>query len=411
MTDLKLEIPDIETPAPQRSSTPLKALVIVGMLLVVNTSLLVALLVRQRKATTGVDDERLKKTAILLEERDLPTEAAEAWERYLATADLSGEARAKVLYRIGTLYRKAGRFEKAAAAFLESKATYPLKDLEGDLKRNLKDCLEKAGKFAAVSRELMEETQGKKASPGKVLAEMDGLKITESDLDERIQQEVDDRLYSMGFTPGEATKEVRKRILERLSTPTGKRNMLQRMLYEELLYREAITAGLHKQRRIQRMLDEMKRRVLAQRYLEDYLQQQVKITPSEVKDYYKSHLAEFTEPEKVRISWIAADTEEEARKIIKSMKAGKAVPAGARRNDPSVKLPGIITKGKIPNSIPRQDAETLFSLKRGTLLDHPVKIGRRWVVIKVEEHIPPRTRKFEEVKEQVLRRVEERKRF
>ncbi len=85
--------------------------------------------------TVSPDTE--KRVALKLEERDLWGPAAEAWTRYLASKNLSDEQRAKIHYRLGTLYARAEQYENALDALYRSEETFRIASLEQEMKELL----------------------------------------------------------------------------------------------------------------------------------------------------------------------------------------------------------------------------------------------------------------------------------
>ena len=242
-------------------------------------------------APSGAEGE--KNLALRLEEKDLHNAAIDAWERYLAGASLGDEERAKIYWRLGGLYQKAERFEEAVGAYYRCEAAHPLPDISNELGRRVKECLERLGRFSAVTRELAERTEGSVADADRVIAEIGHQKITMADLEAAIEQQADTTLQASPYAAGQARKELRDKMLKEMSTIPAKQQMLQRMVIEEVLYRKAMEDGLAGDADLKRLVSRLQRQLLAGRVLENEMEKEIRISMSDLKTYYEAHKAEY----------------------------------------------------------------------------------------------------------------------
>ncbi len=256
--------------------------------------------IQLRDAPTGTisvpaGGEAEKTLALRLEEKGLHNAAIDAWERYLAGVSLGSEERAKIYWRLGGLYRKAERFEEAVGAYYRCEAAHRLPDIENELGRRVKECLERLGRFSAVGRELTERTEGVSPEADRVIAEIGQQKITLADLEAAIEQQTDTALQASPYAAGEARKAIREKMLKQMSTAEAKKQMLQRMVIEEVLYRKAMENGLAGDADLKRLVSRLQRQLLAGKVLEQEMEKQIKIGPSDLQNYYEAHKAEFVE--------------------------------------------------------------------------------------------------------------------
>ena len=125
------------------------------------------------------------------------------------------------------------------------------------------------------------------------------------------------------------------------------------------------------------------------------------------KEYYEEFKSEFHEPEKVKARNIVVKTEEEAKNIIARLDQGEdfAKLAVELSIDPSVKdNDGVIDYFDRDAMLVDEFKDAAFSLKIGEYTKKPVKTIYGYHVIKVEDKIAAKTRTFEEVKEELINR-------
>ncbi|NOX57964.1 MAG: hypothetical protein GXP29_03790, partial [Planctomycetes bacterium] len=119
----KLNVPQADKTPPSRGGLSGLAFVLLLILLVVNVMrFFVAppgtVVSRRGAADSGMPDvEQLKQVAIDLENKNISSEAADLWERYLEMASLSALEAGNIRYRVGKLRFEAGQFDKAFAQY------------------------------------------------------------------------------------------------------------------------------------------------------------------------------------------------------------------------------------------------------------------------------------------------------
>ena len=102
-----------------RIGVSVPTLLLLAAVLAVSIASLVVVLLPDQRAAAGSDlsTGELEELALRLEQRGLLQPAIETWEAYLARAQMSREDRARVWYRIGTLYQTTGQHERAIEYF------------------------------------------------------------------------------------------------------------------------------------------------------------------------------------------------------------------------------------------------------------------------------------------------------
>ena len=111
-------------------------------------------------------------------------------------------------------------------------------------------------------------------SADEVLAEVDGIKITRSDV-ENVYREL--------------PQEYRKKL-----SPNFKKEILELLIEQSLLYKEALSLKLDRNPEIAKKIENCKKRILSEELLKRIFESKLNVAPAEIKDYYRKHLKEFT---------------------------------------------------------------------------------------------------------------------
>jgi len=141
----------------------------------------------------------------------------------------------------------------------------------------------------------------------------------------------------------------------------------------------------------------------------------VAVTPLQVEDYYESHQKEFRIPETVQVRHIllrvpeGADAKKEeevrakARMVGEQLTKGADFAALARKysEDPSSSRGGDLGKLRRGESVPEFE-KAAFSLKPGQISE-PVRTQFGFHVIQVLSREPEKTRRLEDVREEIVR--------
>ncbi|MFO7916045.1 MAG: hypothetical protein R6U43_10200 [Candidatus Krumholzibacteriales bacterium] len=244
----------------------------------------------------GGSGERLEELALKLEKRELGAEAADAWKEYLEAADPDREESGKIWYRIGKIYQENGDYPGALAAYYRAESFGPLEGLENDISGRVTECLEMMGKFSALESELADRTSISERPPeGKVIAEIGSRKITDTEVKQMIEDEIDNAIE--GAAPGlagEQRNRQKEMMIENAMKPENRKQWISNYIAKELIYREAVRDGLHRDPEYKRICEKEERDLLVQRYLNLLYGRKINITEDTLRDYYRNNSSEFT---------------------------------------------------------------------------------------------------------------------
>ncbi|MDD3953501.1 MAG: peptidylprolyl isomerase [Lentisphaeria bacterium] len=271
--------------------------------------LLLAILWQLRQAEKPVSGQQLSEEQVLelaqkLENLELAGAAAATWQQYLEMSNPDAEKAAKLWYRIGTIQQQGRLYAEAVASFARSQALCKVDLLENEIARRTQECLENLGLFMAARRDLQQRTDlapdgTAKKTDSEILAEIGAWKITRSDWERALQEQVEASLGMLGgnLEPGELQKR-KKAMLERLHDPATFAEQFQQFVLRELLYREAREQKLAEKPEFIAFMRISERQFLEQNLLSAL--PVAEVTQAELQSYYDSHADEFKKEDKVQ---------------------------------------------------------------------------------------------------------------
>lgn len=217
---------------------------------------------------------RHKKLAGQLRDTKLYEAAIEEYEKLLGIETLETSERANVNYLIGRIYfEDLQDYANAAAYYVRAEALDPDGSFVNQASKNLVTSLERMGRMADAQRHLSAATDIN-AQPGDTGSVM----IAKIGDDPVWLHQVERELQKL---PPEAQKEFTNR--------QGKTEFAHQYVATELIYRSARRGGYMEEPRIQRQLDDIRRKLLVDRYVVDKIMPEVSIDSLDVRNYYQAH--------------------------------------------------------------------------------------------------------------------------
>jgi len=233
----------------------------------------------------------------------------------------------------------------------------------------------------------------------KTLVTVNGKTITQEEVDQELMQATQGRFNQV---PADRQAAFRQQVL-------------QQLIGKELIYGDAKRTGITKSaeyKKEYKKLEQRMKKELAIQVWQKKVLDGIKISNKELKNYYKKNIDEFREKESVHARHILVKTEAEAKKIINQLKSlsGNKLkekfielakkestgPSGPNGGDL-----GYFSKGQM---VPAFN-DKVFSMKKGTITQKPVKTQFGYHVIYLEDKKPSMTRSFKEVKPFIEQRL------
>jgi len=270
----------------------------------------------------------------------------------------------EIYYRLGLVYEKLGKYVKAAKAF-EAVATKfrkskyfddALDGVERVFKKNFKEYV------AIVGDE----------------------PITRLEFDERLE-------------------EIPAFFKAQYQTEEGKKKLLDRMIDEILMTKEAEERKIYLKADVRKELEKQRRRILQGALYNEVVKKKIEVSDSEIKKYYQEHQEEYKLPAKANVRRLVVRERDKAEEILKLLKKGAPFDSLVREYSiaPDAKSGGLLAN-LTPDSKPRELAKVAFKLKEGQISPIIPLEDSTFAIIKVEKKEPPRYKSLEDVKDQIV---------
>src|SRR3989338_1115726 len=189
----------------------------------------------------------------------------------------------------------------------------------------------------------------------------------------------------------------------------NQRRLLEEMVLETLLFQEARKRGLDRDPLVQELLTEAKRQIMIGRLMEQEGQREGPVGDPAVAEYYDQHKAEFSQPERWRVSQILVPTEPQAKQVLDRLGRGESFGGVAEElsQDPSKTKGGDLGYFSRGQLIPEFE-EAVFQLKVGQT-SGVVKTSLGYHVISLADHQLPQQRGLGDVREQIVQDLQSRR--
>ncbi|NLZ48368.1 MAG: peptidylprolyl isomerase [Clostridiales bacterium] len=216
----------------------------------------------------------------------------------------------------------------------------------------------------------------------KVLAVVEGIEITENDLNATISRFPKDRQQF-------------------LATEEGKKQLLDQMIISVLIHTYAVESKLDQNTEFLVELENTKRELLT-RYAVSKVMDQAKVTVEEAEAFYKDNMSRFLQEESINARHILNGDLEKAKEAYDKVKEGMDFAEVAKEYSvcPSKAKGGELgyfTKGRM---VPEFE-KAAFGLEVGEISE-PVKTEFGYHIIQVIDRKPAYLKSFEEVKDEIL---------
>ena len=420
---------NLTLPQPNSKHPGTSGLVIVLLVLVLAIGIVNAVLVQLRPTRPAQSAEAnvllpsgQEQLALKLEKQGLHLQAAQAWKDYLSLAQIDSQRCAKIWYRIGKLYQQANQYAQALESFYRSESIAQVDELSDQIARNVRQCLEQLGKFAALRYELSDRLDLEKtdaASGELIVAQIGPEKITKAQLDSQIEQQIDMQLSQFAsYLRPEQIKEQKQQMFQQLSSSKQRLSILNQLITQEILYRRARELKLADNAATALLLTQTEKAILAQAVLEKKLSEQINITPGDLETYYNAHKENYVEPQKAQISVIQLQDNDTAAKLLTQLDSGRSFEDLAKTEslDKTTaknggKIDTWIEKDSIIPGIGRcpQATAAIFSTQKGEVVDTPIQADSGFWIIKVRDRQDQRQVDFVQAQSQVYQALRSQK--
>jgi len=181
----------------------------------------------------------------------------------------------------------------------------------------------------------------------------------------------------------------------------NRKDFVDDIVMDELLYAEALRTGVDSEKEVKEVIEEAKKKIVIAKYLKDHIEDKVKADDVEIRSYYDSNLDEFKTPEVLRASHIMLRSEDEARSVSESLRAGSdfAKLAESRSIDSLAGAGGDIgyfVRGQVDPEFEK----VAVNLREGEI-SGVVKTRSGYHIIKLTERKNPSYESYDAVKDRI----------
>ncbi|WP_036252385.1 peptidylprolyl isomerase [Methylobacter sp. BBA5.1] len=178
-----------------------------------------------------------------------------------------------------------------------------------------------------------------------------------------------------------------------------KEKLIEELIQRELLVQEALKKGLDKSPEVVQRLETLKKSLLSQAVLQDYLKANP-VTDEEIKAEYDSKVAAEKGTE-YKARHILVKTEDEAKKLIAKLDKGANFAELASKHSTDTSSEGGDLGWFTANQMVAPFSQAVETLENGKYTKTPVQTQFGWHVILREDSRPQTPPPFEAVKEQL----------
>lgn len=180
-----------------------------------------------------------------------------------------------------------------------------------------------------------------------------------------------------------------------------KSEFLDEIVNDTLLYQEAVRKGLDKDKEVQKVMEEARKKILIARLLKDEVDKGIEVSEADIQQYYTDHEDKYMTPEVMRVSHILVPTREEAERLSAELAKGAAFEdlARARSMDPTAQRGGDI--GYFPKGQLMPEFEAACQALEVGQVSGVVKTQLGYHLIKLTDRREPQLRPLDQVRENI----------
>jgi peptidyl-prolyl cis-trans isomerase C len=232
----------------------------------------------------------------------------------------------------------------------------------------------------------------------------------------RGREQVIARVGSVEFTVADIDRrlaELPPYVQQQYAGLDGKKNFLERLVEEEVMFQAARRAGYETHPDVVRALEAVKRRSMIQAYYAADIEAAVEVPEEDVVQYYEEHDEQFQRRARVKFRHVMTNTRAEANAARERVLGGEDFASVARdvSIDPGTREAGGLTRpialgdGLPSAGMSAEFIEGLFDWRVGEVTD-PLRSDSGWHVVRLEEKQEAGTKPLEEVRDQIVRSLQ-----
>lgn len=204
---------------------------------------------------------------------------------------------------------------------------------------------------------------------------------------------------------------------QKYSSPDGMAKLADRILQEEIAYREAKRMNLAKNEEVAKMIEQATRDIMVSKYITDVVDAKARPTDEELHEFYDTHQDMYTDLERIRAQHIFSKDPEKLKELKRRVEEGGekfTTLAHTYSEDPMSKVdggdlgffnPGGYIKGI---GFSQTFSDAVSAMEKGKIYG-PIKWEEGYSLVRVSEKYPAAVRPYEEVADAIAGRMAEEK--
>lgn len=188
---------------------------------------------------------------------------------------------------------------------------------------------------------------------------------------------------------------------DKINTLDKKKNLLQLLIQQELLYQNAHSLGVDKDPQIEKAVNEFRKGIIVQKLISDKLTN-VGVEASEIENFYNMAKNNFRTPQEIKVSEIVVASEETAKQILIEVLKGTDFASLAQANSKaaSARKGGSLGWLKPQDRKVERFDDVAFFLKKGEV-SNVFGTPEGYFIVKVEDKKGGQVKPISEVWDQV----------
>jgi peptidyl-prolyl cis-trans isomerase C len=197
------------------------------------------------------------------------------------------------------------------------------------------------------------------------------------------------------------------------STPTGRQQLLDRMIEEKVWLDVAMKNGVGDRPKVKQQLEQQRNDLPIRTWISEQMATNPAPSDSEARQYYDEHLSDYKTPATVTLRGIQFASEPEARRVLPFARdpkkdfgeVAKKYSADTLTKKNGGQLGTITHDGVFPTlGTQKTLADSCFTLAEGQV-GGPWKSDKGWHIVKVDQKHEESSRPFDQVKPLILRQL------
>jgi peptidyl-prolyl cis-trans isomerase C len=220
---------------------------------------------------------------------------------------------------------------------------------------------------------------------------------------------VNDKSYTASQVEKELAQEARRlppEVQQHLTTKEGQKQFLDRLVRRELLIQEAERQKIEEQPEVAEQIKAFRHEVMLRTLVQKEIGDKVSVEDKDAQEYFQANPDEFS-GDRIRAKHILVESEDEAKQVLDRLNAKKEpfeqVAKSVSRDAFTAQKGGDLDYLGREQMVP-EFAKAAFALKAGEV-SGPVKTPFGYHIIKLVDRKKGQALPFEQVKEQLKRRL------